>query len=244
MLNNSANKISAVILVGGFGTRVRHILGGTPKPLAGINGKPFLHWVIKNIRQQNVGDIYLLTHHGSEFFEEYVLNEIDNNNEIKCIREMMPAGTGGSVLNFLSLNFEISSPFLLINGDSLLLNLDLKSAIKKMKHEKADAILFGIDVDDASRYGTMKYNEKYELVAFQEKKVGKGLINTGVYLFDNKIFDSIAYKSKEISMEREVIPKLLLDGKKFLVVKETGPFIDIGTEGSLNQASQFIRDNF
>jgi D-glycero-alpha-D-manno-heptose 1-phosphate guanylyltransferase len=244
MNKNYKDNLSVVILVGGLGTRIRHVLGSTPKPLAIVNGRPFLDWILSGLNKINVSEVYLLTHYGSNYMERYVEERVNKTLKINIIKEAHPSGTGGSVIDFLSLNLNISSPFLLLNGDSLLLNVDINSAKEKMVNQQADGILFGVELEDASRYGTMKYNDKFELIDFDEKKIGHGLINTGIYLLSPTLFDSVENQVRPLSIESEIIPRLILGGKKFLVIKESGPFIDIGTERSLSEADNFIVENF
>lgn len=244
MHKNYNDNLTVVILVGGFGTRIRHILGSIPKPLAIVNKKPFLDWILSELNKISVSEVYLLTHYGSNYIERYVEERVDKTLKINIIKETQPLGTGGSIMDFLSLNLNISSPFLLLNGDSVLLNVDINSAREEMVNQQADGVLFGVELEDASRYGTMKYNEKSELIEFNEKKSGHGLINSGIYLLSPTLFNSVNNQVRPLSIESEIIPRLILGGKKFLVLKQGGPFLDIGTEQSLREADNFILENF
>lgn len=242
MFNDSTPGLSAVVLAGGFGTRIRHITGPIPKPLAEIFGKPFLHWLFKSLKRHNVDHVYLLTHFGAELIEEYALNETENTFKIECVRENSPSGTGGSILDFLASQPSLSDPFLLLNGDSLLVDYDIIEAQKHIKNGCAGAI-FGVLMEDASRYGTLIYDEHMMLNSFNEKRPGSGVINSGVYLFTSQLFSSIKSQTRPLSLEQDVIPSLILNGAQIRVMEEHSPFIDIGTESSLSEAEAFVKEN-
>ncbi len=239
----SEPNITAVVLVGGFGTRIRHITGAIPKPLVQVNEKPFLHWLFRNLRQHKVNEIYLLSHFGADLIEDFAQSETGSSFKITCIRESMPAGTGGSVLEFLSSCPDVSDPFLVLNGDSILVNFNVSLGIERLK-QGYSAVIFGVSMNDTSRYGTLKYDENMSLISFEEKKPGSGTINSGVYLFSSDFYEIRSNRIQPLSMERDVIPAMLESGKKICVISEISPFIDIGTEESLAEATSFIRQYF
>ena len=158
------------------------------------------------------------------------------------MRENSPSGTGGSILDFLATQPCLSDPFLLLNGDSLLIEYDIIEAQKHIKNGCNGAI-FGVPMEDASRYGTLIYDEHMVLNSFNEKRPGSGVINSGVYLFTSKLFSSIKSQTRPLSLENDVIPSMISNGAQIHVMEEQSPFIDIGTEASLSEASTFIKDN-
>lgn len=243
MSDQPFTSISAIVLVGGFGTRIRHITGSTPKPLAAVFGKPFLHWVFRNLKRKNVGHVYLLTHFGAELIEKFASNETDADFKIECVRESTPSGTGGCVLDFLSTRPRLSDPFLLLNGDSLLMDYDIAAAQKQINNGYA-GVIFGVEMEDVSRYGTLKFDDQMALTSFEEKKPGKGIINSGVYLLSSQLFSKIKNPIRPLSLEKDIIPLMISSGKRIYVMREQSPFIDIGTEVSLREADVFIKENF
>jgi D-glycero-alpha-D-manno-heptose 1-phosphate guanylyltransferase len=237
--------IDAVILAGGFGTRIRHIIGSVPKPLASVCGEPFLHWLLMSLKKYDIKNVYLLTHYSADLIEKYVLNIVDKNFSISCIRESIPSGTGGAVLDFLNNDKQLTEPFLLLNGDSILVNFDLESAVNKIDHGY-DGVIFGVNMENTERFGTLGFNQNMMLTSFEEKKAkkGSGLVNTGVYLFKPKLFIDITSSNRPISLETNIIQKFINDGKKIFVMQIQSSFIDIGTESSLAKAEDFIKKNF
>lgn len=235
--------VSAIVLVGGFGTRIRHITGAVPKPLVMVCGKPFLYWIFQSLKRRGIDNVYLLTHFEAEQIEKFARGEESRDFRIRCVKESTQSGTGGSVLDFLAKTDTLSSTFLLLNGDSLLINYSLPSALNALT-EGSEAVIFGVPMDDASRYGTLNYNYFGRLMAFREKAPGAGVINTGAYLFTRQAFSKVANPNRPISLELDVIPSMIESGVHIKVLPISSQFIDIGTEASLAEAERFVRDNF
>ena len=175
--------------------------------------------------------------------KEYILKISDENFSITCVTELSPSGTGGSVISFVRQVKKLSDPFLLLNGDSLLRDFDLNSAMDKMS-AGYDGLIFGVEMNDSSRFGTLEFNEDMLLTSFSEKIAQSGVINAGVYLLRPELFLEGSYDHIPSSLEKDIIPSLINNEKKFYVAIERKPFIDIGTEVSLNQAGEFIKKHF
>ncbi len=233
----------AIVLVGGFGTRIRHLTGPIPKPLTIVNHKPFLYWLLENLKRQCVQNIYLLSHFRADLIEQFVLAESTSSLPIQCITESAPSGTGGSILDFLSASQSLPADFLVLNGDSLLVDFNLSLAKDEMSRG-CSGVIFGVPMEDSSRYGTLNFDNKNELISFEEKKPGSGIINTGVYLFTKDIFFGVEAFTRPLSLERDLIPAMITNGVKIRIINEQRPFIDIGTEDSLREAEAFINQNF
>lgn len=236
-------KLSAVILVGGFGTRIRHITGDIPKPLAKVHGKPFLHWILRSLKSKGIDNVYLLTHYSAEQIEIFAKEEAGPGFPIRCMKELTPAGTGGAVLDLLMAAEHLTSPFLLLNGDSLLVEYSMKDALNCVV-DGSEAVIFGVAMNDASRYGTLKCDDNERLTAFKEKASGSGVINTGAYLFTRQAFSQIKNSKRPLSLEFDVIPSMINSGVNIKVLRGYSPFIDIGTEASLAEADLFVQRHF
>ncbi len=237
------SSITAVVLAGGFGTRIKHRLGSVPKPLAVVANQPLLHWIFHNLQKQGIRKLVLLTHYEADQIHKFAASRTNQDFQIKCIREKTPAGTGGAVLNLIEHENELSEIFMLLNGDSLLLNVDLTKALEII-NKGGDGVVIGIDVADTSRYGSLVYNGEEVLLSFREKQSGSGTINAGTYLFRKKIFSDIKNWQLPTSLEKEIIPTFLELKKRIFVLPTKGSFIDIGTDESLSSASSFVEANF
>ena len=234
---------TAVVLAGGFGKRIRHITGEIPKPLVNVFGKPFLYWIFQSLKIKGIDNVYLLTHFEADQIENFARGEESIDFRIQCVNEKTPSGTGGAVLDLLTNTETLSNTFLLLNGDSLLMDYSLESALTAIA-AGSEVAIFGVPMEDASRYGTLNFNEFGQLLEFREKAPGAGVINTGAYLFTRQAFSQVANPARPLSLEVDVIPSMIKSGIHIKVLPINSQFIDIGTEASLAEAESFVRYNF
>jgi D-glycero-alpha-D-manno-heptose 1-phosphate guanylyltransferase len=104
-------------------------------------------------------------------------------------------------------------------------------------------VLLGVEVQDASRYGSLAADAAGRLLGFAEKRPGRAVINAGVYLLRRRMFNWFP-PQRPLSMETDVFPSLLARGARLHVETARAPFLDIGTPESLAQAESFLRDHF
>lgn len=226
----------AVILAGGAGTRIRHLLPELPKPLAPVAGRPFLDWVIRYLRAQGLDSIVISAGFLAEKIEAFAAE-----HGVACVKEAVALGTGGGFLHALAAYGHEEADALVCNGDSLVL-AELRPLLQALQDATVDAALLGVRVADASRFGTLQVGANGTLLGFAEKRAGGGLVNGGVYLFRRAIIGRFSAK-RPLSFEYDVFPSLIASGARISTVRCDGPFLDIGTEASLAQADAFIRDN-
>lgn len=238
-LDEQKKNCVAVVLVGGMGTRIRHLLPDLPKPLAPVFGRPFLEWVLRFISKQRLTNVVLSTGYLAEKIEFFVKNADFKCLDLQCVEEALPLGTAGGVLNAIdSCKYEFET-VLVLNGDSLVLT-DLAPMFGCLKEGLVDVAMLGVKVADAARYGTLDVSGDNFLLGFKEKQPGMGLINAGVYLFRGQILDVLP-RGEAISFEIDIFPKLLANGVGIKVIEVEASFIDIGTEKSLLGANEFIK---
>jgi D-glycero-alpha-D-manno-heptose 1-phosphate guanylyltransferase len=226
-----------VVLAGGMGIRIRHLLDNLPKPLAPVNGKPFLEWVLHFLFRQKLQHIIFSTGYMAEKIEKFVTQNTLGLS-LQCAKEEFPLGTAGGVINSIDkyeLNFK---NVLVLNGDSLVLT-DLSHLFECFNDPYIKVAVLGVRVGNAERFGTLAVEEGGYLAGFKEKQVGSGLINAGVYLFRKEVLEALP-RGKSLSFELDVFPKLLMQNIPIKVIEVDAPFIDIGTEDSLGDASLFI----
>lgn len=231
----------AIVLAGGLGTRIRHLLPEIPKPLARVAGRPFLEWVVRYLYRQGVRRIVLSTGHYADKVERFAAECGIPGLDLACIHETAPLGTAGGFLNALGGSGDRFSDTLVLNGDSLVL-ADLAPLLRSLEDGQTDGAILGVRVADAARFGAIDIDEGGFLRGFAEKRPGAGLVNGGVYLFRPAVVARFP-EGRPLSFEYDVFPALLADGVRIRVVPCDAPFLDIGTEESLAQASEFIKDN-
>ena len=236
----SLDQITAVILAGGFGTRVQHLLRDVPKPMASVAGKPFLEWVVRYVGRQAIHQAMISTGYLAETIERHFQTQQVKGVTVRCVPETEPLGTAGGFLNAARTSGEKPAAWLVLNGDSLAL-ASLCDIVTKMADPQVAGVLLGVSVSDTSRFGTIEYDAAGNLLAFKEKTSAAGVINAGIYLFRNSALELFP-SHRPLSFEKEVFPVLLKQGVKLKVHVTNAPFLDIGTPESLQQAEAFIRE--
>ncbi len=230
-----------VILAGGFGTRVRHLLPDVPKPMAPVAGRPFIEWVVRFFARHGGTEFVLSTGYLAEKIEAHFAREPVRGVRVTCRPETTPLGTAGGFLNCVPTATPATNDvWLVLNGDSLVF-ADPKPLIAPLVAGAADAALLGLALDDAARYGTLEVGAGERLVAFREKQPGAGVINTGVYAFTGKAIRAMPAK-RPLSFETDVFPTLAATGR-VAVARTHAAFLDIGTPASLAEAERFISQN-
>lgn len=221
--------MDAIILAGGLGKRLRDTVSDVPKPLAPIQGKPFLDILLAQL-DKRVERVILAIGYQSEKIKEYY-----RNTPLIFSEEDVPLGTGGALKQALQLAY--SSPVFVMNGDSYF-DVDLEGMLKFHNTSQAHLTLSCREVEDVSRYGTISFDENQRIFAFREKDAesGKGLINGGIYVMDKNLLDS--FPDTPFSLEQEGFPHLLKN--RVFAYPSTGKFIDIGTRDSYYQAQEIL----
>jgi NDP-sugar pyrophosphorylase family protein len=235
------SQVVAVVLAGGFGTRVAHLLTGVPKPMAPVAGRPFLEWVVRCLARQGIPKVLLSTGHLAEVVERHFQAQPVAGVITRCFAETQPLGTGGGFLNAVRLSGEKPEAWLVLNGDSLVF-ADLTLAVAELSNPAVAGVVIGCSVVDASRYGTLAIGPGGELRGFTEKRPGKGVINAGIYLLRDSLVRQFP-GTLPLSFEQEVFPQLIARGVLLKVCAVEAPFLDIGTPESLRQAESFVEAN-
>jgi NDP-sugar pyrophosphorylase family protein len=239
MLNLS--EVEAVVLAGGFGTRVAHLLGGVPKPMVPVAGRPFLEWVVRYLARQGIRRVILSTGHLADVVQAHFQVQPVSGIFTRCIAETQPLGTAGGFLNAVRVASDSPEAWLVLNGDSLVF-ADLAKVVGELSRPAVAGIVVGCAVADASRYGTLAIGPAGELRGFTEKRPGRGVINAGIYLLRDSLVGELA-GPPPLSFERDVFPQLIQRGVLLKVLAVEAPFLDIGTPESLRQAQSFVAQN-
>lgn len=227
--------LTAVVLAGGKGTRIAGMFPDLPKPMVPAAGAPFLFWVTGWLIKNGVTDVVYSIGHQAGAVEAWRDRLHPNPGiSLRCQREETALGTGGAVRNCLGLCAET---LIVTNGDTLLV-ADLRSAIDRFFGEKLDGVLLAIEVPDTSRYGSLRV-ERGILRAFAEKVAGSGLVYGGTLIIKRALLREGA-GLRGTSLETDILPGLLAEGRRLGVVASAAPFLDIGTPQTVQQATSFI----
>ncbi|MBX3710102.1 MAG: nucleotidyltransferase family protein [Gammaproteobacteria bacterium] len=214
----------AIILVGGLGTRLRTVVADVPKPMAPIQNKPFLAYLLHYLKQQGVTQIVFPTHYMGEKIRAYFQSHYIGM-DIQYVEETQPLGTGGAIVNALRVMQDLHDPLLVLNGDTFL-KFDYPSMITQHLNEGAALTMALRWVDDCSRYGKV-ITEHHRVVAFREKgEPGPGYINAGAYLINPTLFMPFDLP-QQFSFENDfLLPHLSAIAPQSFITHDY--FIDIG----------------
>lgn len=225
---------TAIILCGGFGTRLSSVVSDLPKPLALINGRHFLFYILDKLDKSGIEHVIISTHHMWYKFPE-IIGESYKNIKISYCKEEMPLGTGGAIVNSLSLTND--TEFLVMNGDDWL-DIDFNSLYQFYKDQNSLGVIAAKKLTDASRYGTISVDKHNKILSFNEKLPNsKGLISTGIYILNEKLFYYAPVRSS-FSIEKDCFPNWIRWGMSAYITN--AKFIDIGTPESYAEAQTYI----
>ncbi len=224
---------TAIILAGGFGTRLQQVVTDVPKPMAPINGIPFLCYQLRYLQKQGIEAVILSTGYLAKVIQTYFKNEWQGL-QIQYAEEKTPLGTGGAIRYAMELTN--SEHVLVLNGDSFF-DVSLSAFTKTHIEKKADVSLALRRVEDAARYGLIEMDSQQRITAFREKsgEAGAGIINGGVYCVNRTVYLQHTPPQLNFSIETEFFKthlyNLTLLGQVF-----NGYFIDIGIPSDYQKA--------
>ena len=224
--------LEAIVLAGGFGTRLKEVVPDLPKPMAPIHGKPFLAYLLDNLAEKGFGRVILSLGYMAEKIIDYFGCQYEGLDLLYSI-ESEALGTGGATK--LALEKCTQDHVYVINGDTY---LDFEVIeIEEIWRKNQQPIILATEVQNTSRYGSLEILGD-RVISFKEKKfIESGLINAGCYIFKKPQLESFIDNDR-FSLE---IDFLMHEVKKemFKVYLSRGLFIDIGIPEDYQKA-QFI----
>lgn len=224
--------MEGIILAGGLGTRLSHIVHDVPKPMAPVSGRPFLEYIFDNLRENGFKHIVLAV----GYKKDQIINHFNNQYkgiEITYSVEESLLGTGGGIKQALS--FCKDSNVFILNGDTFL-EVDFKKMLDFHLMKSADITIATKHMENFDRYGTISVDDSDKIQSFNEKEFSEeGDINGGVYLMKKRILDEV--KVNKFSMERDVFENDSL-GLNIYSFKTSGYFIDIGVPEDYYRAQE------
>jgi mannose-1-phosphate guanylyltransferase len=233
-----SNRIAAILLVGGRGTRLAPLTNQKPKPMLPVGGVPFtLHQVLQ-AKEAGVEELVFATSYLAEVFEPYFGDGSRFDMKISYATESEALGTGGGIRNAVSLlDLEGDDTVVIFNGD-VLSGHDLRAQVEKHHEVEADVTLYLTKVLDARPFGVVPTDASGWVTAFLEKmdQPMTDQINAGCYVFKRRVIDEIE-SGRVVSVERETFPTLLKSGHRIKGFVDKGYWRDIGTPGALIAAS-------
>ncbi len=213
----------AIILAGGLGTRLQSVVKDIPKPMATVDGRPFLEIVLDYLMHYGITEVVLAIGYKGEMILEHFGDKYKDINLYYSV-EHEPLGTGGALLK-AAVFFE-EKPFFVLNGDTIF-TVDLKAMSDIYEQEMPDMCIALKRLFNFDRYGVVEYDKWHKVTTFKEKQFhSEGWINGGIYLFDFQLFRLQKFPLK-FSFEKDIMERYVthLD---FRACPLEGYFIDIG----------------
>lgn len=234
--------MKAVILAGGFGTRLRPISSTRPKPMVPVLGKPNLHYILENLeRIKEIDEVILSVHYMRGEIREFIEEKMnDYPKDIRFINDPMPLETGGAIKN---VEEYVSDQFLVIYGD-VFTNFNFEELIEAHKKNGGAITLAITKVYDPEKYGVVQLDEEGRIIEFEEKprRPKANTVDAGIYMVDKEILNEIP-KGKEVYFEREIIPRLVNEGKVYgYMMPREIYWVDLGSPDDLFYAHQIALD--
>lgn len=228
-----------IILAGGLGKRLGPALGGLPKPMVSVSGKPFLEWMLLYLRSAGFRSFIISVGYRRGVIKDYFRGGERWGAVIRYAEEESPLGTGGALKRALSL---ARTPAAFVsNGDSLCM-CDIADFFRSHRESGGAATVCCVRVDDTSRYGSVAIGAGSRMEAFTEKggESGEGYINSGMYWMKKSFADVIGARAP-LSLEKDVFPRC--GAGVLYAYRSDADFTDIGTAGSLAEAPAFLERN-
>jgi NDP-sugar pyrophosphorylase family protein len=227
--------ITAGILAGGLGTRLRPVMADRPKVLAEVRGRPFLEYLFDQLVDAGIQDVVLCTGYlGEQIEQRYEASY--KRLRLTYSQETSPKGTGGALR--LAMPCFKSALVLVMNGDSFC-QVNFQQFYAWYCEQHAASALVITRVADVQRYGNVSVDPDGCVLSFEEKgsKSGSGWINAGIYLLSRRLIEEIP-EHESVSLERNIFPCWI--GRRLYAYRSEGRFLDIGTPESYCQAEEFF----
>lgn len=229
--------MQAIILSGGFGTRLKPITYTRQKSLLPILNKPMVAHIIEKL-PHGVDRVVLAANYRSEQLEEY-FRKNDFGMDVIVSREDAPLGTAGAVKNA---SRHIDDTFFVLNSD-IISSMDFKSLLDFHREKNGLGTISLWPVQNVSEFGVVALEDDGKITKFVEKPkkedAPSNLINAGAYCLEQEVLDYIE-KGKMVSMEKEIFPRIIADGKGFYGLQFEGYWMDVGRPSSYIEVHKLL----
>jgi dTDP-glucose pyrophosphorylase len=224
--------LRAVVMAGGFGTRLRPLTEDLPKPMLPLGSRPLLELIVEQLREAGIKRLNVATHYKSEVIADHFKDGQDFGVDIRYVKENQPLGTVGA----LSLLEESDEPLLVINGD-ILTRVDFRAMHNFHREHNADLTVAVRLYEMRVPYGVVD-TDGVEVRGISEKPVLKQFINAGIYLLSPTVKRMIP-NGQPYDIP-DLIQLLLQEGRTVVSFPIREYWLDIGEAGQYDQAQSDI----
>jgi len=217
----------AVIMAGGFGTRLRPLTMNIPKPMVPVMNLPMMEHIVYLLKHHNITDITSVLYFQPDVITEYFKKGLDFGVNMSYVKAVADYGTAGAVRNAAE---HLKERFIVISGD-VLTDFDLTDALNFHIEKKSMATLLLTRVEKPLQYGIVMTDNEGKITRFLEKpswgQVFSDTINTGIYILEPEVLDLIPYR-EEFDFSQDLFPLLLNNNMPLFGYIAEGYWRDIG----------------
>ena len=235
--------VEAVIVAGGFGTRLLPLTAHRPKHLLEVGGVPFLEHQVSRLAAAGVRHVVVATSYHADLFEPVLGDGSRWGVRLDYVQEEQPLGTAGAIRNVTpALADDPEGAVVVLNGDVLSghdLDAQLRDFETPREGRPVDVSLHLVEVDDARAFGCVPTDAGGRVTGFTEKseRPVTNQVNAGCYVFRRRVVAGIP-AGRVVSVERETFPGLVEDGALVVGYVENAYWRDVGTPAALVAASR------
>jgi len=227
----------AIVLCGGAGLRLRPITGGAPKGMAAVAGRPFLDLLFRQLIRHGFERAILAVGYQADAIRSH-FGERAAGLELAYSLESSPLGTGGALRNALTMVH--SDLVLVMNGDSYT-DAELSRLVAFHRELNADACVVLAPADGRGDCGSVLLDSNGNVSSFVEKRglSGPAHLNAGIYTLSRQLLDEIP-AGIQISLEQQLLPGWLQQGKRVKGFVSSSMCVDIGTPDRYQSAQGIL----
>ncbi len=229
--------MKAVVLAGGFATRLRPLTLTRPKPLLPVLDRPLLDWIMEELVRSDCGDVIISVRYLADAIKRYLNRNNNYGVSVAFAEEVRPLGDAGP-LRLINDLHGLDSTFLVVYGD-IFSNVNFCDVLRFHKQHGGLATMVVTEVEDPSRYGVAVFDDSGRVLKFVEKppkeKAISNTVNAGVYVFEPEVLRYVPEHPSKLA--RDVLPKLVNEGVLY-AYKHEGIWLDIGLP------SDYLKANF
>lgn len=218
----------AVIMAGGFGTRLRPLTMNIPKPMVPILNRPMMEHIVNLIKEHDIKDIVSVLYFQPESITSYFEDGAKFGVNMKYVMAQADYGTAGAVRNAKELIG--NDRFIIISGD-VLTDFDITKAIEFHEQNKSMATILLTRVNKPLQYGIVMTDNDHRITRFLEKpswgEVFSDTVNTGIYILEPEVLDLIPYQ-EEFDFSKDLFPLMLKQGMPLFGYICDGYWRDVG----------------
>lgn len=227
--------MKAVIMAGGFGTRIQPLTSSLPKPMIPLFNRPIMLHIVELLKKYDITDLVMLLYHQPFYIKNFFRDGSDFGVKITYVTPLQDMGTAGAVK---AAEKYLDQRFMVISGD-LLTDFNLKKIVDFHSDNKAKATITLTSVKDPLQFGVVITDKEKRITQFLEKpgwgEVISDTINTGIYVLEPEILKQIP-DGENFDFSQDLFPQMLADKEALFGYTAKGYWRDIGNTDSYREA--------